>query len=128
MKMEDFDECLVEICVNKIYLYAFFLFFLEIMTFKSARAVLRCWIQVFHCGRLSNFSVQDDRWTCNTNGMNFNEGNNEQPCVPDAHGFSSLTVNSSQKRQEVEEMVFSERYFETRGPTAQRTTSKIITA
>ena len=34
---------------------------------------------------------------CNTNGMNFNEGNNEQPCVPDAHGFSSLTVNSSQK-------------------------------
>ena len=24
-------------------------------------------------------------------------------------------------------MVFSERYFETRGPTAQRTTSKIIT-
>ena len=65
---------------------------------------------------------------CNTNGMNFNEGNNEQPCVPDAHGFSSLTVNSSQKRQEVEEMVFSERYFETRGPTAQRTTSKIITA
>ena len=64
---------------------------------------------------------------CNTNGMNFNEGNNEQPCVPDAHGFSSLTVNSSQKRQEVEEMVFSERYFETRGPTAQRTTSKIIT-
>ena len=65
---------------------------------------------------------------CNTNGMNFNEGNNEQPCVPDAHGFSSLTVNSSQKRQEVEEMVFSERYFETRGPTAQRTTSKIITS
>ena len=79
---------------------------------------LRCWIQVLHCGRLSNFSVQDDRWTCNTNGMNFNEGNNEQPCVPDAHGFSSLTVNSSQKRQEVEEMVFRERYFETRGPTS----------
>ena len=46
--------------------------------------------------------------------MNFNEGNNEQPCVPDAHGFSSLTVNSSQKRQEVGEMVFSERYFENR--------------
>ena len=62
---------------------------------------------------------------CNTNGMNFNEGNNEQPCVPDAHGFSSLTVNSSQKRQEVEEMVFRERYFETRGPTAQRGASKI---
>jgi len=65
---------------------------------------------------------------CNTNGMNFNEGNNEQPCVPDAHGFSSLTVNSSQKRQEVEEMVFRERYFETRGPTAQRTHSKIISS
>ena len=65
---------------------------------------------------------------CNTNGMNFNEGNNEQPCVPDAHGFSSLTVNSSQKRQEVEEMVFSERYFETRGPTVQITHSKIISS
>ena len=64
----------------------------------------------------------------NTNGMNFNEGNNEQPCVPDAHGFSSLTVNSSQKRQEVEEMVFSERYFETRGPTVQITHSKIISS
>ena len=23
MKMEDFDECLVEICVNKLYLYAY---------------------------------------------------------------------------------------------------------
>ena len=76
---------------------------------------LRCWIQALQTSP-------------NTNGMNFNEGNNEQPCVPDAHGFSSLTVNSSQKRQEVEEMVFSERYFETRGPTAQRTTSKIITS
>ena len=59
--------------------------------------------------------------------MNFNEHNNEQPCVPDAHGFSSLTVNSSQKRQEVEKMVFRERYFET-GQNCTETHSKIISS